>query len=46
MTTDFDARPESLSTVKDSYRKPQMLGVRQIGLRQQLLQEELIRKVR
>lgn len=45
MTTDFDARPESLSTVKDSYRKPQMLGVRQIGLRQQLLQEELIRQV-
>ena len=46
LTTDFDAKPEGLSTVRDSYRKPQTLGVRQVGLRQQLLQEELIRQVR
>ena len=46
LTTDFDAKPEGLSTVRDSYRKPQTLGVQQVGLRQQLLQEELIRQVR
>ena len=46
LTTDFDARPEGLSTVRDSYRKPEKLGVREVGLRQQLLQEELYRQVR
>lgn len=46
LTTDFDARPERLSTVRDSYRKPEKLGVREIGLRQQLLQEELYQQVR
>jgi len=46
LTTDFDARPERLSTIRDSYRKPEILGVREIGLRQQLLQEELYRQVR
>lgn len=45
LTTDFDAKPEGLSTVRYSYRNPETLGVRQIGLRQQLLQEELIRQV-
>lgn len=46
LTTDFDARPEGLSTVRDSYRRPEKLGAREIGLRQQLLQEELYRQVR
>ena len=46
LTTDFNAEAERLSTVRDSYRKPETHGVRKIGLRQQLLQEELYRQVR
>lgn len=45
LTTDFDAKPERVSTVKDSYRKPDLFAVPQVGLRRQLLQEELIRQV-
>lgn len=45
LTTDFNAEAERLSTVRDSYRKLETHGVRKIGLRQQLLQEELYRQV-
>lgn len=46
MTADLTAKAESLSTVRDSYRKPNISGVREVGRRHEQLRQELFEKVR
>ncbi|EDO37651.1 predicted protein [Nematostella vectensis] len=45
LTTDFEAEPEKLTTVRHSYRSPEPLGIRTIGVREQMMREELMKQV-
>ena len=45
MTTDFDAKQENLTTVRDSYREPIELGIRTRGTKEEHLRNKLMAQV-